>query len=84
MSKRRRKSGRMDILDWWQNIMDETKDLLDDTIDRVRDDDDDDDLADEVADLKKAIAGLNAKLDQLIAGPSPSGRAAAAVTKATS
>ena len=66
MAKRRRRSGRMDVLDWWQNIMDETKDFLDDTIDRVRDDDDDDELADEVHDLKKAIAGLNAKLDQLI------------------
>ena len=66
MSKRRRRSGRMDILDWWQNVMDETKDFLDDTIDRVRDDDDDDDLADEVNDLKKAMAGLNAKLDQLL------------------
>lgn len=70
MAKRRRRSGRMDILDWWQNVMDETKDFLDDTIDRVRDDDDEDELADEVADLKKAIAGLNAKLDQLLSEPS--------------
>jgi hypothetical protein len=72
MAKRRRRSGRMDILDWWQNIMDETKDFLDDTIDRVRDDDDDDDLADDVADLKKAVAGLNAKLDQLLTESTPS------------
>ena len=66
MAKRR--SSKKGILDWWQTIVDETKDLVDDTIDRVRDDDDDDDeLADEIKELKKAVAGLNAKLDALVA-----------------
>jgi hypothetical protein len=63
-----RKGKRKDILDWWQAVLDETKDFVDDTIDRVRDDDDDDDeMADEVKDLKKAVASLNAKLDLLLA-----------------
>ncbi len=64
MAKRRR-GRRKDILDWWQAVLDETKDFVDDTIDRVRDDDDDDDLADEVDGLKQAVAELNAKLDRL-------------------
>ena len=63
----RRRSKKTGVLDWWQTVFDETKDFVDDTIDRVRDDDDDDELADEVHELKKAVAGLNAKLDQLIA-----------------
>jgi hypothetical protein len=65
MARRGKKTG---VLDWWQTVFDETKDLLDDTIDRVRDDDDDDDdeLSEEVHDLKKAVADLNAKLDRLI------------------
>ena len=62
MARRGKKTG---VLDWWQTVFDETKDLLDDTIDRVRDDDDDDELSDEVHDLKKAVAELNAKLDRL-------------------
>ncbi|MGH8998143.1 MAG: hypothetical protein ACRDY7_01985 [Acidimicrobiia bacterium] len=33
----------------------------------VRDDDDDDDLADEVSEVKRAVADLNAKMDRLIA-----------------
>ncbi len=41
---------------------------MDDSIDRVRDDDDYDiDLADDVAELRKAVAELNAKLDRLVA-----------------
>jgi hypothetical protein len=64
MARRSKKTG---VLDWWQTVFDETKDLIDDTIDRVRDDDDDDDeLSDEVHDLKKAVADLNSKLDRLI------------------
>jgi hypothetical protein len=67
MAKRR--GTRTGVLDWWQTVLDETKDLVDDSIDRLRDDDDDDDdrgeLSSEIADLKKAVADLNAKLDRL-------------------
>ena len=53
MAKRR--SARKGVLDWWQTVLDETKDLVDDGLDRLRDDDDDDDdLAKEVADLKRS------------------------------
>lgn len=65
MAKRRR-GRRMDVLDWWQNVLDETKDFVDDSIDRIRDDDEDD-LEDQVADLKEAVVQLNAKLDRLLA-----------------
>ncbi|HLF40415.1 MAG TPA: hypothetical protein VI854_02960 [Acidimicrobiia bacterium] len=67
MAKRRgKKTG---VLDWWQTVLDETKELVDDSIDRLRDDDDDDDkeLAGEIHDLKQAVADLNAKLDRLTA-----------------
>jgi hypothetical protein len=63
MAKRR--STRTGVLDWWQTVLDETKDLVDDSIDRLRDDDDDDDLHSDIDDLKKAVAELNAKLDKL-------------------
>jgi gas vesicle protein len=62
VAKRGKKTG---ILDWWQTVVDETKDLVDDTIDRIRDDDEDEGLHDEIKDLKKAVAELNAKLDLL-------------------
>ncbi|HLJ09526.1 MAG TPA: hypothetical protein VKX24_13400 [Acidimicrobiia bacterium] len=62
-----RRSKRKGVLDWWQTVADETKDLFDDTIDRMRDDDDDDELAKEVADLKRSIIDLSAKLDALAA-----------------
>ena len=62
-----RRSKRKGVLDWWQTVADETKDLFDDTIDRMRDDDDDDELAKEVADLKRSIMDLSAKLDALAA-----------------
>jgi hypothetical protein len=62
-----RRGKRKGILDWWQTVLDETKDLVDDGIDRLRDDDDDDDLAKEVADLKRSIVDLSAKLDMLAA-----------------
>ncbi|MGH8975215.1 MAG: hypothetical protein ACRD0C_18675, partial [Acidimicrobiia bacterium] len=64
---KRRSGKRKDVLDWWQAVLDETKDFVDDSIDRIRDDDDDDDLADEVDELKQAVAQLNAKLDRLLA-----------------
>jgi gas vesicle protein len=54
------------VLDWWQTVLDETKDLVDDGIDRLRDDEDDEELADEISDLKKAVAELNSKLDKLV------------------
>ena len=65
MAKRR--SARKGVLDWWQTVLDETKDLVDDSIDRLRDDDDDDDreLSGDISDLKKAVAELNAKLDRI-------------------
>jgi len=64
MAKRR--SARKGVLDWWQTVLDETKDLVDDSIDRLRDDDDDDgELHSDIDDLKKAVAELNAKLDRL-------------------
>ena len=66
-----RRSKRKNVLDWWQTVLDETKDLVDDTIDRIRDDDDDDDLAAEVADLKRSILDLSAKLDALAASKAP-------------
>ena len=70
-----RRSKRKNVLDWWQTVLDETKDLVDDTIDRIRDDDDDDDLAAEVADLKRSILDLSAKLDAL-AAPKPTAKTA--------
>ena len=64
---RRRRGKRKGVLDYWQNILDETKDLVDDRIDRLRDDDrDDDDLVDDIDELKQAVAALNAKLDRLV------------------
>jgi len=67
-----RRSKRKGILDWWQTVLDETKDLVDDGLDRLRDDDDDDDdLAKEVADLKRSIVDLSAKLDALAAAKPP-------------
>jgi hypothetical protein len=64
MAKRR--SARKGMLDWWQTVLDETKDLVDDGIDRLRDDDDDEDeLHSDISDLKKAVAELNAKLDRI-------------------
>ena len=62
-----RRSKRKNILDWWQTVLDETKDLVDDSIDRLRDDDDDDDLEKDVAELKRSIVDLSAKLDAALA-----------------
>jgi len=64
MAKRR--SARKGVLDWWQTVLDETKELVDDGIGRLRDDDDDDDeLHSDISDLKKAVAELNAMLDRI-------------------
>jgi len=64
-NRSRRRGRRIGLLDYWQNLLDDTYDFVDDTIDRVRDDDED--LEDDVADLKEAVLALNTKLDQLIA-----------------
>ena len=69
--RRSRRGRRTGLLDFWQNIMDDTYDFFDDSIDRVRDDDWDD-LEDEVDELREAIAAINAKVDRLLAQtPSP-------------
>ena len=65
MAKRR--SAKKGVLDWWQTVLDETKDLIDDGIDRIRDDDDDEDLEKQVAELKRSLVDINAKLDALAA-----------------
>ena len=62
-----RKSKRKGVLDWWQTVLDETKDLIDDGLDRLRDDDDDDELSKQVADLRRSVVDLTAKLDALAA-----------------
>jgi uncharacterized protein YceH (UPF0502 family) len=67
VTTKRRRGKRKGVLDWWQTVLDETKDFVDDSIDRLRDDDDDDDLADDINELKQAVAELNAKLDRLAA-----------------
>ncbi len=71
-----RRNKRKNVLDWWQTMLDETKDLIDDGIDRIRDDDDDDDdrLHKEVADLKRSIVDLSAKLDALSAARQPAAK----------
>jgi hypothetical protein len=62
---RNRRGRRIGLLDFWQNLMDDTYDFVDDTIDRVRDDEYDD-LEDEVDDLREAVAAINAKIDRLL------------------
>ena len=66
-SRRRgsRRGRRIGLLDFWQNVMDDTYDFVDDAIDRVRDDDWDD-LEDEVEELREAVQAINAKLDRLL------------------
>ncbi|HVW35064.1 MAG TPA: hypothetical protein VHL53_21200 [Acidimicrobiia bacterium] len=61
----RRRGRRIGLLDFWQNLMDDTYDFVDDAIDRVRDDDWDD-LEDDVDELREAVAAINAKLDRLL------------------
>jgi hypothetical protein len=65
-NRRSRRGRRTGLLDFWQNILDDTYDFMDDSIDRVRDDDWDD-LEDEVDELREAIAAINAKVDRLLA-----------------
>jgi hypothetical protein len=68
MTKRR--SLRTGVLDWWQTVLDETKSFVDDGIGRLRDDDDERALASDVAKLKRSLATLNARLDDLARGSS--------------
>ena len=63
---RSRRGRRTGLLDFWQNLIDDTYDFVDDSLDRVRDDDYDD-LDTDVEELKEAVAALNAKLDRLLA-----------------
>ena len=63
---RSRRGRRTGLLDFWQNLIDDTYDFVDDSLDRVRDDDYDD-LESDVDELKEAVAALNAKLDRLLA-----------------
>jgi hypothetical protein len=58
------------MLDWWQTVLNETKGLVDDGIDRFRskdEDEGDDELRRDIAELKKALADLNTKVDRLVA-----------------
>jgi hypothetical protein len=57
------------MLDWWQTVLNETKGLVDDGIDRFRskDDEDDNELRRDIAELKQALADLNTKVDRLVA-----------------
>jgi len=76
-SRRGRRTG---LLDFWQNIMDDTYDFFDDTIDRVRDDDWDD-LEDEVEELREAVSAINAKIDRLLSQQNLDVRDASTTTK---
>jgi hypothetical protein len=64
--RNRRRGRRMDLFDFWQNLIDDTYDFVDDSLDRIRDDDRDD-LEDDVRELREAVAALSAKLDRLLA-----------------
>jgi hypothetical protein len=68
MADRRRRGRRTNLLDLWQNVLDDTKDFVDDSVDRIRDDDYDGDvdLRDDIEELRKAVAALNTKLDGLV------------------
>jgi hypothetical protein len=57
------------MLDWWQTVLNETKGLVDDGIDRFRskDEDDDNELRRDIGELKRALADLNTKVDRLVA-----------------
>jgi hypothetical protein len=63
---RSRRGRRTGLLDFWQNLIDDTYDFVDDGLDRIRDNDGDD-LDSDVEELKEAVAALNAKLDRLLA-----------------
>jgi hypothetical protein len=59
---------RTSILHWRQTVIDETKDFVDDNIDRLRDEDAGDELAGDIQELNQAVAELNAKLDRIAPG----------------
>ena len=65
----RRRSVRSDVLDWCQAILDETKNLVDDQVDRARGGPDRQWNA-EVAELRDAVAELTGKVEAMdAAGP---------------
>ena len=64
---RRRSSVRADVLDWWQAVLDETKEFVDDRIDQVRGHGDSQ-WKDEVAALREVVAELTAKVDGMETG----------------
>jgi hypothetical protein len=68
MTERKRRGRRTNMFDLWQNVLEDTKDFVDDSIDRVRDDDGYDvDVTDDIEELKKAVAELNTKIDRIAA-----------------
>ena len=69
--RRGRRGRRIGLLDFWQNLMDDTYDFVDDSLDRVRDDDYDD-IEDDVDELREAVAAISAKLDQLLSASTQS------------
>jgi hypothetical protein len=69
----RRRSARTGALDWWQAVINETKELLDDDLGRIRREDDAQ-WAEDVAALREMFAELTAKVDGMASsggGPSP-------------
>ena len=77
-----RRSTRNGTLDWWQAVLDETKDFVGDHLQACREDEDE--LGEDVEGLKAAIAALDAHLDQLASpttGTAP-GRDVESMTKA--
>ena len=64
----RRSSVRTDLLDWWQAVLDETKEFVDDRIDQVRGREDPR-WEDEVAALRDAVAELTSKVDGMAGAP---------------
>ena len=64
----RRSSVRTDLLDWWQAVLDETKEFVDDRIDEVRGRHDPR-WNDEVAALREAVAELTSKVDGMAGVP---------------
>jgi hypothetical protein len=55
----------MDMLDWWQAVLDETKDFVDDGIDRLRDRPEGR-YGSEVDELRRQLAELSASVDAMI------------------
>jgi predicted RecB family endonuclease len=61
------------VLDWWQAVIDETKELVDDDLGRIRRQEEAQ-WAEDVAALREMLAELTAKVDRMASsggGPSP-------------